>query len=128
MVMSTLPKSPNLIGLIGYCEMPYMAILMKEYPMSLRDFITNTSTAANESQWTKVPFMVAKDIANGMNLIHQKGIIHFDLKPANVLVELQQGQQATFVVCDFGFANFVGDVQDKIIKGVKQPSAMICST
>jgi serine/threonine protein kinase len=63
------------------------------------------------------------DIANGMNLIHQKGIVHFDLKPANVLAEVVNGHWS-YVICDFGFANFLSDVQDKIVKGVKKPSAI----
>jgi serine/threonine protein kinase len=58
-----------------------------------------------------------------MNLIHQKGIVHFDLKPANVLAEVVNGSWS-YVICDFGFANFLSDVQDKIFRGVKKPTAI----
>ena len=120
MIMSSLPKSPNLIELIGYSDDRLVsAIIMKDYPMSLRDLLVDKSFPNNSETNLKV----ALDIANGMNLIHQKGIVHFDLKPANILAEVVNGVW-NYVICDFGFANFLSDVQDKIVKGVKKPSAI----
>ena len=119
MIMSSLPKSPNLIELIGYSQGRKFAIIMKDYPLSLRDLLVDKTFPNNSETNMKV----AVDIANGMNLIHQKGIVHFDLKPANVLVEFCNGT-VNCVICDFGFANFLSDVQDKIVKGVKKPTAI----
>jgi serine/threonine protein kinase len=55
--------------------------------------------------------------------IHEKGIVHFDLKPDNVLAEVLNGSWND-AICDFGFANYLSDVQDKIVKGVKKPTAI----
>lgn len=40
-IMNAIPKSPNLIELMGYSETPYFSILMKFYPFTLRDLITS---------------------------------------------------------------------------------------
>lgn len=118
MLMNRLPKSPNLIELIGYSgDESRPAIIMKQYPTSLRHQLVDESFPNNGEINMKIAF----DIANGMDLIHQKGIVHFDLKPANVLAELVRGHWS-YAICDFGFANLVSDVQDKIVKGVKRPT------
>ncbi|CAI5462990.1 unnamed protein product [Closterium sp. Yama58-4] len=48
---------------------------------------------------------VAMDIALGMRFLHRHGIIHRDLKTANVLLD----EQGRAVVGDFGVARLVGD-------------------
>jgi hypothetical protein len=47
MLMHSLPKSPNLIELIGYSQGRKLAIVMKDYPMSLRDLLVDKSFANN---------------------------------------------------------------------------------
>ncbi|GJP32992.1 hypothetical protein CLOM_g17570 [Closterium sp. NIES-68] len=48
---------------------------------------------------------IAMDIALGMRFLHRHGIIHRDLKTANVLLD----EQGRAVVGDFGVARLVGD-------------------
>lgn len=45
------------------------------------------------------------EICRGLNILHQKGILHRDVKPNNILV----GKDGSVRLCDFGLA--VGDVQ-----------------
>lgn len=46
------------------------------------------------------PLRVLTDVGGAINFIHTKGIIHNDIKPANILFTEQRGA----VLCDFGFA------------------------
>eukprot|EP00158_Paraphelidium_tribonemae_P001162 Partr_v1_DN24050_c0_g1_i1_m34522 putative protein kinase kinase kinase len=46
------------------------------------------------------------DIANGMSIIHQRGIVHCDLKLLNVLVD-QIDNRMRCVITDFGIANII---------------------
>ena len=40
--------------------------------------------------------------------IHIFNIVHFDLKPQNVLLEIKADQTFKCVICDFGFATVIG--------------------
>ena len=76
---------------------------------------------------------MALDIAKGMSLIHAKGIIHFDLKPGNVLIDkTTEGNDPltgfSCVICDFGFANFAEDARANIVAGLRIPGNMGITT
>ena len=75
-IMSSLPPSPFLVELIGYSIEP-MAIVMKSYAMSLQDVLNRSDFMTNDS----IKLKAAKEIALGMQIVHSKDIIHFDLKP-----------------------------------------------
>ena len=53
------------------------------------------------------------------------GVVHFDLKPPNVLVEVFSGGNVNCVICDFGYANVVtGNVQNldsSVVSGLRRP-------
>ena len=48
---------------------------------------------------------VAIDIAEGMTALHRASIIHFDLKPANILIDEVEPEVYKAAITDFG--NFV---------------------
>lgn len=52
-----------------------------------------------------------------MEYVHSTGIVHFDLKAANVLLDLSDPTQPSCKICDFGWArekqddmSFMGDI------------------
>lgn len=77
-IMSALPESPYLVKLVGYSMEP-MSIVMKRYAMSLQECLDSRDFFKEE--WKQHKAMV--EIALGMQLVHSKNIIHFDLKPGN---------------------------------------------
>jgi serine/threonine protein kinase len=52
--------------------------------------------------------MVARDMAKGTAVLHKNGIVHNDLKPANVLLKRMPDGKIKAGVADFGMAWFYG--------------------
>jgi serine/threonine protein kinase len=78
-IMSSLPQSPYLVKLVGYSIDP-MAIVMKSYAMSLQEALDRQDFFSKDSVKAKA----AQEIALGMQIVHSKDIIHFDLKPGKM--------------------------------------------
>ena len=53
---------------------------------------------------------IGMGIARGLAAIHADGIVHLDLKPANVLMDYKDDQSAAEVIADFGLARSSGSV------------------
>ncbi|KAH9490130.1 hypothetical protein Btru_042437 [Bulinus truncatus] len=80
----------NIVHFIGACnELPHLAIVMEYMDMSLKDAIQQADFLEEE----KITIM--RDIANGLEYLHSKGIAHCDLKPGNVLLNNIPGAEAT---------------------------------
>jgi eukaryotic-like serine/threonine-protein kinase len=105
--------------LLGYSTDPF-CLIMKYYEMgSLSQFI---KTATYRSKLHVISF--CKDIASGLQAMHLKGVVHNDLKPDNILLDMHNGQ--TFcVLSDLGISQVitpqilkVGQFQVAQIKGL----------
>ncbi|MGW6728051.1 serine/threonine-protein kinase [Nocardia sp. NPDC055029] len=47
---------------------------------------------------------IVTEVAKGLDTLHRKGLLHRDVKPANILVAEQDGRQDRVLVTDFGIA------------------------
>ena len=76
-IMSSLPVSPNIVRLIGYSNKDPMAIVMKFYPLSLKEMFKRSDFVVTSD----VALKIALDISTGLSVIHKQGILHLDIKP-----------------------------------------------
>lgn len=89
---------------------------------------TNILKADHFSRWGNIPYLVMKvceggslskkvgnmevpeimrvvqDIAEGLKYLHQNKIVHQDIKPANILIDIQ-GERPVYVLSDFGISS-----------------------
>ena len=114
---------PNIIEFWGYFEGGRSGFAMKKYDGTLHDVIHDKSLPLTRSDM----FLMARDIARGLEHLHNRsGIVHFDLKPANILFSIgHENEPATCCVSDFGYARPIGsDINfhnDRLVKGLWLP-------
>jgi len=89
---------------------------------------TNILKAEHFDSWGNIPYLVMKycdggsldkkigkmdtdeliasivQITNGLKYLHQNGIVHQDIKPANILID-HSGGETTYVLSDFGISS-----------------------
>ncbi len=89
-------QSPNIIGLYGICdESGHKGFVMEYMPKgSLRGVLADK----NEEMSWDARWMIAIDIGKGLGYLHQKNILHRDLKSLNILL----GTDYHAKICDFG--------------------------
>eukprot|EP00158_Paraphelidium_tribonemae_P009410 Partr_v1_DN28859_c1_g1_i2_m32969 putative protein kinase kinase kinase len=110
-LLYALSNSPNIVKLLGFCTAPY-SILLKRYPLgNIWEWLQRKDIALN----VRILHSFAKDIARGVQGIHQNGIIHCDLKPANILIDAVPGSLwPTCVITDFGIAR-INDSKNMLV-------------
>lgn len=93
-VIEALPVGKAMWMVTEYCGGGSIATLMKPTPTGLKErFI--------------IPIL--REVAEAVKWVHQAGIIHRDLKCANILITEQGGVQ----LCDFGVAGIIESAVDK---------------
>jgi hypothetical protein len=98
-IMKHLGRSRNTVELLGWTETP-AAIIMKEYTLgSLAGFLSN-----HPAMIKSMSFHFLADIVSGVSYMHERGIAHCDLKPGNVLIEMDAYYKHICVLTDFGIS------------------------
>ncbi|CAI9114730.1 OLC1v1015518C1 [Oldenlandia corymbosa var. corymbosa] len=102
---------------------------------SLSDLIARYDYKMSESDVAKYTFMLLK----GLSYIHEKGLIHCDIKPENILVFVDEEGYSYLKLADFGESMKVGEKKtrfrgdpsyrppESIKEGIEGPSADIWS-
>jgi serine/threonine-protein kinase len=99
-IMSLFREHENIAKLIGYCSTPPV-ILVKYYDLGSLERLMEIERRTKRFM---MPLMLG--IARGLRLLHWNGIVHCDLKPGNVLIEINNtGLNA--VLSDFGISRVV---------------------
>ncbi|MEM7292584.1 MAG: serine/threonine-protein kinase, partial [Pseudomonadota bacterium] len=89
-------KHPNVIRLFNTGPLPAPYMVMEYFPNgTLQDFLQTLPQAPARNDRV---FAVLKSIAEGIRAIHHMGLVHADIKPANVLM----GTAGDAVVADLG--------------------------
>jgi serine/threonine protein kinase len=90
---------PNIVQLRGACTQPGSLFILTELlPSNLKKWISSNRSAPVHKR-----LIMARDIATGLNWLHQSKVCHRDLKPENLLVD----EHETVKICDFGFSQAI---------------------
>ncbi|CAN6204104.1 unnamed protein product, partial [Urochloa humidicola] len=74
---------------------------------SLHDYITD---ASHGLEW-RVRYKMIEGICEGLNYLHEKHIVHLDLKPTNILLDNNMVPK----IADFGISRCFDEMQSKAI-------------
>ncbi|KAH7289469.1 hypothetical protein KP509_30G003700 [Ceratopteris richardii] len=97
----------NILKLYGVCLSPTHGICIVTKFMqggSLSDYLVKKKCLP-----TAEVIKLAKDVATGMRFLHSKGILHMDLKTANVLLD----EEGSAVIGDLGIARVKDEKDDE---------------
>ncbi len=123
-------KTKTIVALKIYTNLDEDGIngLSEEYTRMQGLNHTNILKAEHFDSWGNIPYLVMKfcdggsldkkigkmateeltdavvQITNGLKYLHQNGIVHQDIKPANILIDSTSGK-ATYVLSDFGISS-----------------------
>ena len=99
---------PNVVRIFDF------GLLQKRFPYFSMEYVEGKRLPEifDGSDWDGL-IGVALQAAIGLQHIHQRGIIHFDLKPSNLLVDAEGKLKIT----DFGVAAEASDLFDRRIRG-----------
>lgn len=86
-------------------------LVMDYYDMSLKEYIDEYGSRENIEN---IENIVLQNTFAALTYVHQKGFIHMDIKPENILIR-QTGNAIEVVLADFGLSKEL--VQDEQIKG-----------
>lgn len=101
-ILQLMSKNCHFPKFIGYCDKP-VAILMKYYECgSLEAYLKKPLGRSHK-------ISITSDIAQALFALHSCHIAHCDLKPANILLDLDKNGGIIAVLTDFGIARITSD-------------------
>ena len=121
-IMGMLTDSAHFVKLLGFRMDPEPIMVLKFYKDgSLLDFINSPYYRDQDlaETWYVIVLSVLYDIASGLEELHGLGIVHNDIKPANILVDPVVGNENHVIICDFGLA-FVANQDLLQVKALKK--------
>jgi serine/threonine protein kinase len=102
-LMEFFADSEYVAKLIGYCTQP-VCLLMKYYELGSLDSWSQKNQRNFSSLILKLK--TAKEIAQGIRVLHEKQVSHCDLKPQNILVH-EVDTKLRFLLTDFGISKIL---------------------
>ena len=95
-------KHPNVASLVAWRETAFDVQLILQFcETDLRTHISSSHPKGLPSHDAK---RLSRDMCSGLKYIHQKSVLHRDLKSSNVLLQMADGQPLAALIADFGEA------------------------
>lgn len=107
---------PAIVQLLDYSLDPQQLGYVSPLGMPLKGYWDRTRGSISPTQLYDLAYAFMASIAEGLALLHDRGVVHRDLKAANVIV-LADASNPQPVVIDFGLAFRNGDERLSIIEG-----------
>jgi WD40 repeat protein/tRNA A-37 threonylcarbamoyl transferase component Bud32 len=101
-IMILLKSFPHFCTILGYTEKP-LSIVLKYYPDgSLYEWIRKTDMTK------RLALKIVKEVSEALNVMHSHYLAHCDIKPQNVLVQVNNGIPSCYLT-DFGITQVLSD-------------------
>jgi serine/threonine protein kinase len=101
-IMILLSSFPYFCKIIGYTENP-LSMILKNYPDG-----SLSAWLGMKKYGTKIIIKILKETALALSIMHSYYLAHCDLKPQNILVELENGVPSCFLT-DFGITQILSE-------------------
>jgi serine/threonine protein kinase len=103
--------------LICFCSNP-QTIVLKFYKFGdLNNFIWPDKKKSDVLYKLGTAFLMGKRIAWALNMMHKKGFVHDDIKPANILLDSDNDEPLFPVLSDFGNVKVLSSAD--VVKGMQ---------
>ncbi len=104
----------NIVNVFGYFEENNTAYIVMEFldGISLKDYVEQ-----NGKMPIDTVLVVINDLLTGVGEVHEKGILHRDIAPDNVIIT----NEGVVKILDFGSARFSADNNEKTLSAFIKP-------
>jgi serine/threonine protein kinase len=103
-------RHPNIVAVHAWREVPGWPAAQSRTPALVLQYVAGGSLADVVAARGPLPWHLAgryvADIADGLLLVHRRGVIHRDVKPANLLLDCETDEA---LLTDFGIAARLAD-------------------
>ncbi|KAI3655448.1 hypothetical protein MP638_003564, partial [Amoeboaphelidium occidentale] len=101
-IMIMLSAFPHFCKIIGFTDNP-LSMILKFYPEgSLYEWLKNHQT------FIRFSLKLLKELAEALNTMHSHYLAHCDIKPQNILMEVENGVPSCFLT-DFGITQILSE-------------------
>ncbi|KAI3631434.1 hypothetical protein MIR68_010924 [Amoeboaphelidium protococcarum] len=115
-IMYRFKDDPRFAYIYAYSEEP-AGLLLRFYELgSMKDYIHGDSKMAYQFRYTKPQMLyLMKSLSQALFIMHSSGIVHLDIKPANILLDFDPHSGMLFsVLTDFGLSKIVDEQTLKV--------------
>ncbi|KAI3642062.1 hypothetical protein MP228_011617 [Amoeboaphelidium protococcarum] len=115
-IMYRFKDDPRFAYIYAYSEEP-AGLLLRFYELgSMKDYIHGDSKMAYQFRYTKPQMLyLMKTLSQALFIMHSSGIVHLDIKPANILLDFDPHSEMLFsVLTDFGLSKIVDEQTLKV--------------
>lgn len=121
-ILTRMAESPRILALMEYFESGLQSVILTEYLEGgeLFERISSTEYKLTEDKCR----MFIQQIVNGIAFIHDKGVIHLDLKPNNIVCVSREESNLQVKIIDFGLARDLQGEPDVAITTCGTPEFM----